>query len=112
MIEEKIIKVKDKEYFLIPDFRNIKRLEIRLGGEKVLATAKRLVNQDYGPYDIVDIIYCFIDESEKVDYDKLAKGIEEEGWYSFSSILIELFTDMLNRGSKEVKENPQVNKPK
>lgn len=111
MTEEKVIKVKNKEYFLIPSFRNIKRLEIRLRGEKLLTTGKRLVNQDIGPYDIVDILYCFIDESEKVDYDKFADGIEEEGFYSFSPLILEMFTDMLNRGSEKTSENPPKTKP-
>ena len=107
-MEEKIISIGEKDYILFPSFRNIKRLQTRLGGERFIATGRRLVAQNYGPEDICIILFCLIDENEKVKYDKFAEDVFRDGFNKFYPLVVNIFADVMSVGTSDevADENP------
>ena len=107
-MEEKIVKIKmkgeEREFFLVPSFRNLKRMQARLNGERFFATANRLIRMDYGPSDIVDIMYSLIDQDEKVKYDDFSEGVMKQGFNTFTKTITQLFTEIIQQGQEESEE--------
>lgn len=101
-MDEKIIQIKDKEYILVPSFANLKKLELRTK-ERFMKTAHRITVQDYGPDDIATILYCLIDvdPKERPNYEEFAEAVFQHGFMALTSVVSEIFVDIISAGQKE-----------
>ena len=80
------------EISLKPTFANLKLLEARTG-EKTFRFMKRFSDQEYGPADVVEAIYCLSGKS--APYEEVAEAVMKTGWIKYTPEIIETFLDSL-----------------
>jgi hypothetical protein len=95
---DKMINVGGKDYILEPSFKNLKRMQLKLG-ERFMATVHRLSVGDYGPEDVATILWCLIDPSEKIDLDDFSEKVFEDGFVKHYVNIVEIFTGIITEMS-------------
>jgi hypothetical protein len=106
---EVIVKIEGEDCFLIPSFKNFRRLETRTG-ERILKIAQRFLSQDYGADDIAAVLYCLSDlkDEKKGKYDDFAEKIYKAGFMQYAGPVIECLTAALTYGQEDTEGKPEA----
>ena len=110
-MDDKLLTVGGVDYYLTPSFKNLKRIQDRLG-EKIFTTARRIYAQQYGPDDIATILWCMIDGKPKEipEFDDFAESIFRCGFTNFLEPVVELLDMILTGGEEKKKEAGEGNR--
>lgn len=110
-MEDKLISVGGVDYYITPSFKNIKRVQDRLG-EKIFTTARRIYGQQYGPDDVATILWCMIDGKPKEipDFDDFAEAVFCEGFTNFLEVIVEILEMILTGGDEKKKAAGEVSR--